>query len=93
MIQPLLDYILVDIIKPDTGVISAYDSAETNQYGKVIAVGEGVYEFGQFVVPKVEVGDLVYFEAFADGTNVPKDIRDKGQALIKAARIMAVQHD
>lgn len=32
--------------------------------GEVIAVGPGSYEFGQFVVPKIVVGDNVLFPAF-----------------------------
>lgn len=91
MLKPLRDYVLVEIIKRDTGVITSTDVTETDQYGKVLAVGDGAYEFGQFIKPDVEVGDMVYWEAYAEGSNVPKEIRNKSQALIKASRIMAVE--
>jgi len=91
-IEPLLDYVLVEIIKADSGVVTSTDVASTEQYGKVIKVGKGAYEFGVFIEPTVKEGDLVYLEAYADGTNVPKVLRDKGYVLVKSNRIMAKEY-
>ena len=88
-IQPLQDYVLVQITIPDTGVVTSTDVSDTKQYGQVLAVGEGIYSYGVFIKPEVKVGDMVYWEAYSEGTNVPIVFRNVDQALIRASRIMA----
>ena len=88
-IQPQLDWLLVKVIKPETGVVSQSDIEQTDQQYGVIAVGPGIYEFGHFIEPSVKPGAIVYVEAHSDA-NTPDELRRQGLDLIKAARVMAV---
>jgi chaperonin GroES len=62
-------------------------SKEKSDRGKVIAVGEGKYEDGKLVAPRVKVGDTVMFSKY--GYDEIK-VGDEELYLVKEDNILAV---
>lgn len=93
MIKPLGDWVLVESIIDENGVVSSTDITKTYQKGKIIALGEGFYHHGKLIPPSVKVGDVVYWEAHAEANTPPeiKRLNDKYELLL-AARLMAVEN-
>lgn len=93
MLKPLKDYVLVDVIEEDTGVVKSgdiRDSVFMGRKGKVLAVGPGIHESGVFIKTTVKPGQIVYWEEAAEA-NTPEELRKKDQALVKEARLIAVE--
>lgn len=61
--RPLRDNILVKQLKKEQlGKVIVPDSVQDDWYkGRVVAVGPGVFAYGQFVPSDVKVGDTVIF--------------------------------
>jgi co-chaperonin GroES (HSP10) len=92
-LKPLKDYVLVDVIQEDTGVVKSNDIRDSlflGRKGKVLAVGPGIYENGVFVRTTARVGQIVYWEEAAEA-NTPEELRKLDQALVKEARLIAVE--
>ena len=87
-ILPMQDYLLVEVYERDSSVVKTEDIRDSKQKGKVLAVGPGTYEFGVFVKPAAQIGDVIYWEEAAEA-NTPAEIKDKQRALIKSARVIA----
>ncbi len=65
MIKPLFNYVVIKPTKAkeisDGGIILPETAQEKPQTGEIVAVGEGIYEFGVFITPKVVNGNIVIF--------------------------------
>lgn len=92
MLKPLLDYCLARKIEKDSGVVTGADIRDTHQLFEIIAVGEGTYEYGQFVAPVVKPGDKVWIQKHAAEGDTPADLELQGLALFKASRVMAKEN-
>lgn len=91
MIKPVLDYLWCEEVKPDTGVVTTADIADTYQTYKVLAVGPGRWEYTRFVKPEVESGDIIYVQKHAEADTPPElEKLTPKQALIMASRVMGV---
>lgn len=88
-IKPILDYCYGKKVERDTGVVTGSDIRDTHQLYEIMAVGEGVYEFGLFIKPSVKVGDIVYTQEHAEA-DTPKELEQKDYALFRASRVMAI---
>jgi len=88
-IKPVLDYCLAKKVERDTGAVTGSDIRDTHQLYEIVAVGEGVFEFGVFIKPSVKAGDIVYTQEHAEA-DTPKELEQKDMALFKASRVMAV---
>lgn len=77
-IQPLENFVIVDVTPPETaskgGIILPESAQSVTNRGKVVAVGPGIYEAGQFVPTSVPVGAEVLFEQYA-GNEVEIDTK------------------
>lgn len=89
MIEPVLDYVLAEEIKPDQGAVTSTDIADHWQKYKVLAVGPGRMEQGEFIQVPCQVGDTVYVQKHAEA-DTPPELVNLGQALIMGTRIMGV---
>lgn len=85
---PILDYMFCKEVRPDTAAVSGADVQDHWQHYEVIAVGEGRHEHGVLIKPSVEVGDIIYVQKHSEA-DTPKELKDKGYALIMASRVMA----
>lgn len=90
MIQPLHDYLTVKVIDEDSSIVKTRDVRDDimGRKGEVLAVGPGIHDHGDFIVPVVKEGDVVYWEEAAEA-NTPQSLRDEGIALVKYARLTA----
>ena len=95
-IAPLGDRVLVKPLTSDRAgnkknsfgiIIPDTVSKEKPEQGKVLAVGEGKYEDGQFVPMRVKVGDTVVFSKY--GYDEIK-LDDEELYIIKEENILAV---
>ena len=94
-ILPLGDRILVKPIATDelatktsSGIIIPDTvSKEKPEQGKVIAVGEGLYEDGKIIKPRVKEGDRVLFSKY--GYDEVK-VEDEELFIIKEENILAI---
>jgi co-chaperonin GroES (HSP10) len=91
-IQPKQDYLLVEVIEEETGVVKTEDPRDTKQKGKVLAVGPGAWQAGFFIATTTDVGEIVYWEEAAEA-NTPVRLKDKNIYLIKEARLIAAEVD
>lgn len=91
-VKPLHDYLLVEIVDVDSGVVKSRDIRDTTfmgRKGKILAVGPGIEtDYGTFKNVKVKEGDVVYWEEAAEA-NTPQELKDNKLALIKYARLIA----
>ncbi|HXK35056.1 MAG TPA: co-chaperone GroES [Candidatus Paceibacterota bacterium] len=91
-IQPLGDRVLVKPISPETktksGIIipETIDKEKPDQ-GEVVAVGEGRFEDGELISPKVKIGDVVLFSKYS-----PDEIKVDGVEyyILREENILAV---
>lgn len=88
-LEPILDYCVGEKIEKDTGVVTGADIRDTHQLFKIVAVGPGTFEGGEFVVPSVVAGDVVWIQKHAAEGDTPAELDKRGFALFKANRIMA----
>lgn len=89
-LQPKHDYLLVEVIEDDTGVIKTEDIRDSKQKGRVLAVGPGTYNDhnGIFVETTTKVGEVVYWEEAAEA-NTPAYLKNRDLLLVKEARLIA----
>lgn len=91
---PLHDYVVVEPIeksnKTEGGLFLPENSQEKPQTGKVMYVGEGVFQDGFLVPMNVKVGDTVLFAKYS-GTEVKLD--GKKTIIIRDGDILAVVID
>lgn len=96
-ITPTLDNVLVEPIVEEKSKGGIYmpplqrgDREIPSNYGKVIAVGPGRHEYGNFVETKLQVGAKVYYHTYPSG--VACDDREAGRkfVLIPEKQIVAV---
>jgi co-chaperonin GroES (HSP10) len=91
MIKPRQDYLLVEVIENNTGVVKSDDIRDSlflGRKGKVLAVGPGVWDHGVFIKTTTKVGEVVHWEEAAEA-NTPKEFKDREQAFVKEARLIA----
>lgn len=89
-IVPKQDYLLVQIIEDETGVVKTEDIRDRKPKGKVLAVGPGAWDHGVFIATTTKVGEVVYFEEAAEA-NTPEVLKRKEQYLVKEARVVAAE--
>lgn len=89
-INPKYDYCLGKKIVKDSGVVTGTDIRDTHQRYEILAVGPGRMEYGVFVTPTVEVGDIVLTQEHAEA-DTPQELLDKDLALFMCSRVMAVE--
>ena len=92
-LQPLADRVIIEPIENETrtpnGIYLPENSKKKPTRGKIIAVGPGTEtDTGYFRDIKVEVGQVVIFEAFA-GTEVK--YANKTYIILRENEIMAVE--
>jgi co-chaperonin GroES (HSP10) len=90
MIKPKQDYLLVEVIEVNTGIIKSEDARDSKQKGTVLAVGPGVWQDGKYHANTTEVGEVVYWEEAAEA-NTPPHLKSKNLYLIKEARLIAAE--
>lgn len=88
--EPKFDYMLCEEVKDATGAVTQSDISDNWQKYKVLAVGPGRYDHGIFIEPPVRVGETIHVQRHAEA-DTPPELREKGQALIMASRVMAVE--
>jgi co-chaperonin GroES (HSP10) len=89
----LHDYLLVEVINEDTGVISSADPTyvERPQKGKVLELGDGFdIDHGKVFPMKVKVGDTVTWMRGADA-DTDDDTKKAGLAYVRYSRLMYYQ--
>jgi co-chaperonin GroES (HSP10) len=93
-IQPKHDYLLVEVLENETGVVKTEDIRDTKQKGRVLAVGPGTHNehSGVFVPTATEVGEIVYWEEAAEA-NTPAYFKNRDLYLVKEARLIACEAD
>lgn len=89
-LSPLAGYVLVEpaenMTKTKSGIILPGNESEKPQYGKVIAVGDAIYQEGREVVSPVKVGSQVIYKKW--GGNEFK-VGDKEYTFIKFEDLLA----
>lgn len=91
-IVPKQDYLLVETMERETGVVKTRDIRDRKPKGRVLAVGPGVWDHGKFIPTTTEVGEVVYYEEAAEA-NTPDVLRDMSpeQYLVKESRVVAAE--
>lgn len=93
MFKPLNNYVLIERIEEDNktagGIIIPDTAKEKPSRGRIIAVGDGVYENGARVPLTVAVGDVVLFAKWASSANEVK-IDGADYVLIKESDILGI---
>lgn len=91
MLKPLAGYILIEPAPKETktasGIYLPESADEKPQEGKVIAVGDAIYDHGKEVTSPVKVGDKVVYKKW--GGNEVK-VEGKDMLLIKFEDLMAI---
>lgn len=92
-LKPMHDYLLIEVLKPESTIIKSGDIRDSlflGRKGKVVAVGPGVWNQAgtELIKPSAKVGDIVYWEEAAEA-NTPEELRKDRLALMKDARLMA----
>lgn len=96
-IRPLHDRVLVklDRVRPEKtpgGLLFLPESVKNQspvEIADVVAVGEGVYKDGIFIVPKCSVGDKVIFGGFT-GANLDNPIGFEDFMLVRDSDILGI---
>ena len=93
MFRPLHNYVLLTRIEEENitagGIIIPDTAKEKPVHGKVVAVGDGIYENGEKIPMSVKVGDNVLFAKWASSANEVK-IEGKEYILIKESDILGI---
>ena len=93
MFKPLHNYVLLtrqeEENKTAGGIIIPDTAKEKPVRGKVVAVGDGIYENGQKVPMSVKTGDIVLFAKWASSANEVK-IDGIDYVLIKESDILGI---
>ena len=93
MFKPLNNYVLVQRIEEENktagGIIIPDTAKEKPSRGRVIAVGDGIFENGARVPMTVKVGDTVLFAKWASSANEVK-IDGAEYVLIKESDILGI---
>ena len=93
MFKPLHNYILLERIEEENktagGIIIPDNAKEKPSRGKVVAVGDGIFENGQRIPLTVKVGDTVLFAKWASSANEVK-IDGTDYVLIKETDILGI---
>ena len=89
-LQPLGDRVIIEPAEKEettaSGIILTDSAQEKPQRGKVIAVGRGHYENGQFVEMEVKEGDIVIYGKYS-GSEVK--IEESAYLIMKESEILA----
>jgi len=88
---PTHDWTLIRLIKGASGVVAVSDLEDTEQKGKVVSVGPGVYHSGTFVKPSVKKGDVIYFQKHKYNADTPEELLNNGFALIRDIWVLGVE--
>lgn len=93
MMKPLHNYVLLTRLNEESktagGIIIPDNAKEKPSRGRVVAVGDGVYEHGARVPMTVKVGDTVLFAKWASSSNEVK-IDGTDYVLIKESDILGI---
>ena len=93
MFKPLHNYVLLtrqeEENKTAGGIIIPDTAKEKPVRGKVVAVGDGIYENGQKIPMSVKPGDIVLFAKWASSANEVK-IDGTDYVLIKESDILGI---
>lgn len=93
MFKPLHNYVLLTRIEEENktagGIIIPDTAKEKPVRGRVIAVGDGVFENGQKIPMSVKPGDMVLFAKWAASANEVK-IDGTDYVLIKESDILGI---
>ena len=91
--KPLFNNILIERVDEETttkgGIIIPDNAKEKPSRGRVVAVGDGVFEHGARVPMCVKVGDTVLFAKWASSVNEVK-IDGTDYVLIKESDILGI---
>ncbi|MBI3342232.1 co-chaperone GroES [Candidatus Curtissbacteria bacterium] len=91
MLKPLAGYVLIEPAPKETKTVTGIylpDSAdEKPQEGKVVAVGDSIFDHGKEVTSPVKVGEKVVYKKWG-GNEVKVD--SKEMLLIKFEDLMAI---
>lgn len=93
MIVPAPNYLLVKRLEAYTGVVTDSDIEDTHQRYEIVAINpDGCYwsDYGLQLEADYKVGQIIYTQKHAEA-DTPKELADIGQALVMAARVMAVE--
>ena len=93
MFKPLHNYVLLQRIEEENktagGIIIPDNAKEKPSRGRVIAVGDGVYDDGQKIPMSVKKDDIVLFAKWASSANEVK-IDGNDYVLIKESDILGI---
>ena len=93
MFKPLHNYVLLERIEEENktagGIIIPDNAKEKPARGRVIAVGDGIFENGQKIPMNVKIDDVVLFAKWASSANEVK-IDGKDYVLIKESDILGI---
>jgi co-chaperonin GroES (HSP10) len=89
-IEPVGDYLLIQLLDSGSGVVSEQQMADTRQYGKIVKAGKGDYYGERWHDTEHEPGQKVYWIKHSE-TDTPASIRQLGLVLVKDTRIMAIE--
>ena len=93
MFKPLHNYVLLERLEEENktagGIIIPDNAKEKPVRGRVIAVGDGIYENGQKIPVSVKQNDVVLFAKWASTANEVK-IDGKDYVLIKESDILGI---
>ena len=91
MLKPLSGYVLIEPAAKETktssGIILPDSADEKPQEGKVLAVGDSIFDHGKEISSPVKVGDLVVYKKW--GGNEVK-VEGKELLLTKFEDLMAI---
>lgn len=93
-IKPKNDYILVEVLEEDSGVVTSTEPTfnERPQKGRVVALGDGYNpDINEKIEMDLEVGQVVYWQGGA-GADTPPNIDSQGLALVRYIRLMGVEN-
>lgn len=93
MFKPLHNYVLLERQEEENktagGIIIPDNAKEKPSRGRVIAVGDGIFENGQKIPMNVKKDDIVLFAKWASSANEVK-IDGKDYVLIKESDILGI---
>ena len=92
MITPKFDYLLVEEVRDESGVVTTTDVADHWQKYKILATGEGRYQGELFIKQEFTVGQVIYVQKHSEADS-PDDLKKINQYLIQASRVMAVEEN
>lgn len=91
--QPLHNYVFIELEqqeqKTQGGIIIPDNAKEKPTKGKIVSVGPGTFEFGQFIGMTVKPGQTVLFPKWA-GSFTEIEINGKKLAAIRETDIICV---